>query len=1464
MNDLVSAIVDEDRTGPQRVGTLSAAWLQDQSIAFAATLLGKVDPFFEDRPYACASLIVKNVDIIRAGLVSDSTLALLTTINPDYRDAQKLREWALPKLADVAESLAITVAVAETELAKRDGVAAKGLNRMLISHAVYLMKRPHVSAIKFLTWLNRAVPTAVPGIKRILTDLQSPQSTRCQEIEAELERCRTSELQTRDRLDHLDCFHELVLNSAFEHRDTVEVWWTRICMAYRSSFFCWPLLTEEPVFHQAQGESQPLRQPVRGLSLPVSLFVIADGKSTWRPEPNPRGQKVWFKYKLSRAEERTRKEPRFQIAENNVPAHIQGFRFGFAPDWWQAFNIGLDASKKLWASQNGRLRFADQAAADQKLRSSLNVDLRAACDIVDTVFARVDATSWEGLDRKDEFFTVADRSAEAYWVQCILSLLLPSGDLPMGVCTGTVDYKDGEFEIGIVDGVAAKLEYANRAGFPRAIVPGDSREYYGEDLFGEDDALDDGATGRGTEALERAHGEAVEGAAEPDDTDPIKTELKEFLDRLRKSRSRKTLEVNFARTARAAADAMQPSGWRRTDFLRSPEFQKEFARTQRRLFIRDALSDRHLQRRLKLKDITNYNTRPWLADEERRLERLDHLLQSRTGRTVKHITRADVRRIAPGMSFDEALAAWAAWKDNQVRIGQGVGYRGPGLGVVTLRTDEGDTETRIWAALAEMLDADDGWWERFQWADLPQAADLLAQLLCNQQADPGISLGSAPDILFVFDDAGFATQRTNAIFPAEFHHQFIDLLNPRHRSNNKRDYLDEALKRHDRGGRALPIRIVVVLSEDAPPKSLPLSDEIVLPPEERALLERLALFRFGCSRHAGFAMSNFDKQTDDRLEWSDYEHVLRGLLRGRLIATSRNTVYLTHTGRRLLCGTNHFGSPWRLALAHRHAALALCPILSPQGARISTNRDRQLEPENVLEATWHLKQAFDLVPWRFRALWRTNDGLPSVPDSQALLTYLRTSPDWDTVLRLRVNSATRNGSVELCRELLQSQKEVSSREPPSPVVGQTIETMGRVFKNEKQRAADIEPKVAEIVAMVDGAIDNLKNENLSKTEWQRRLRHLLSRQIFALRMLGLPLSDPRLSGARAYIDNAVSEILKPDFLDTIGVGREGLDDFPISWDCWRTLWSDGNHNSTENTTLTIMERSRYAYAGARATLSKARPGGRQTDAWDEPWIAYFFLTRPEEIDPKQITAPLNTWWAVYGTSAMESRAFGKRVLDMQAHAQPARNGTWNERWLSDLGAACSNLWRYVTHKDPASRLIGAPVAPALKLITVISLQETYPAWRFMQESGRYWLRLWPRLVVSGPGKGWPEPAQGSFGFVADEWSALGRGVVGHKAGWIAMLADLKTLPDDSSRVARVEAWLRACVVAGITRLEGEDPEALASRAKGLPLVAEMSKAQAFACRNASHVLDLSTDGVDWLEDQKLRNLLEGFVHSLNS
>ncbi|KCZ85076.1 hypothetical protein HAD_05325 [Hyphomonas adhaerens MHS-3] len=1397
---------------------LSDHWLRDQSFAFAATLLGDYDPeIFEPRQSACAMLLAQSVDTVRAGLISDSTLSLISTIDESYVDESFLAKNGWNELTAAALPLGHAVLVAREELSKRDEVSANGLNRVLISHAVYVLKRRHMTAVKFLKWLQRAVPGAVPGVDRAIQNIRAGGAGFVERVEQALAASRDADLQTRDRLEEIDRFHDLILDAAEADRDLLHPWWTRICMAYRSSLFCWPLLIE--------GNSSDDESAIptgRGLSLPVSLFLLEDGKSSWKSGQNFYGQRIWFKYKLSKTEEKFSTEPRFREARDELPAHIDGFHFGFTQEWWTAFAIGVDVAKKLWSSQNGRLRFADKQAAQAKLQASLNVDLRAACDIVESVYSLVPDNAWKALRPCDRFFMVGDRSAEAYWVQCVLGLLLPAREIPLGLCTGRVEYLDGEFEMEDVAGVVAKLEYANRAGVPRVVLPGDRQEYF-------------------------------EGGVDDEKESSVQAEVAEFLDRIAADQSRKTLEINFARSARAAADAMQSAGWRRTSFLRTAGLQKTLSYHQHRLFIRDLLKSSKLKRRLKKKDVEWYNNhRKWFDVETEQLEDLDSVLLSSAKRSVKYVYGNQLIGKIPGASIEQTLGKWIAWKDNQIRSGEETGYRGPGLGVLALRTADGDREIRVWAALSEMLDADDGWWDQFQWSDLPMSAQFLAQLLCNQRADPTVSVGSAPDLIIIFDDAGMTQTRTNVVFPKNFHHQFFDLLNPRHPENHKRDFLDEALKRFGGGALNHPTRIIVVLPGDEE-----LSDNrgSVLEQADRDILERLAVFRFGFSRQAAFSMANFRREVEGRLSWKEFELAAGRLIKNKLLTGSRDILVVPSATRKLLGDFSLLKDPD----AHQHAAESLCPILNPKGVRISANRDRQLEPESILEADWHLQRAYSLVPWRFQPKRPKRNGRPRVADSQALLTFLRTSPDWDTVKRLRVNSKTRKESLDLCKELFDTQRTLTGQQPQSTTIALYIETLGRLYRNEQQRQDQIDSLADDIVYHVDTAIEHLKSEELSKSEWQRRLRHLFSRQVFALRMLGLPLTDHRVAGSKSYLDNAITEILERDFIGGLGEDLGGLDDYPISHDFWRCMWSDGKDEGTPNKTLSLNERSTYAYAAARASLGQRRVGRPSKAPWDEPWIAYFILTQPEYVAAAQLVGPLSTWREIYGSPPESASGFGSRVLNLQPHAKK-RKGKWEEAWSGDILGACLNLWSYLTHPDNTQRLFGAPVAPALDLIRVLALEESLPAYLFLKQCGTEWLDRFATIVTQSSNR-WSEPAHGTYGFVAEAWTTFGNTVVGLSAGWIAMLDSLDGLADDDARLFRVTGWLRAFEAARIDNVRHSDPENLAGIASNMPSIQDFRNAAFRAKRNADHIFKLR-NARGWALYGHYRMLLSEIVRSV--
>lgn len=197
--------------------------------------------------------------------------------------------------------------------------------------------------------------------------------------------------------------------------------------------------------------------------------------------------------------------------------------------------------------------------------------------------------------------------------------------------------------------------------------------------------------------------------------------------------------------------------------------------------------------------------------------------------------------------------------------------------------------------------------------------------------------------------------------------------------------------------------------------------------------------------------------------------------------------------------------------------------------------------------------------------------------------------------------------------------------------------------------------------------------------------------------------------------------------------------------------------------------------------------------------------------------------------------------------------------MSELSFATANLWRYVANEEETGRLIGVPIAPALRLIRVLALQEVLPAWRFVKNGGPEWLKHWPVLAGTKSGPHWPPPANGSYGFVADEWSALARTVIGHKAGWVAMLSSLQLLPDNSARFALLQSWLSCCRSLGITRLSGRDPEDLRHLDPQLDISNDFGKHLYFAQQYVARFLDVGPVGADLLQDTNDCALLKSFV-----
>lgn len=1350
---------------------LASRWLRDQSLAFTAAILS-------EEPHSIATEMAETcMDLIQDTLfadvigLSDTTLSLIASVDEAYSDVSYLREAGFETLAERSVTIAKARTTVREELDLRGATSGKRacISRVLVSHAVYVLKQKHLSAGKFFKWLQRTSGAATPGIDLLLRSIKDDPETFDHRLSKLLEDSRDTYSQTRDRIDQIDNLYDAVLEVVPSAAEKIRPWWTRVCLGYRNSLFCWPLM----IYAGADEHN------ARGISLPFALFMVPDGKSTHeKVRRNPFGQRIWFKYVASRGGDGADEDRRYQPPTDSLPAHMGGSRLGWDRDWGNALQIGMDVAKKLWDSQNGRLKYSDQEQSARNLTASLNVNMAPACQIVDSVYGRLPASYFEARPGKNGYFRLEGESAEAYWVQCVLGLLLPAREIPMGAITGRILYAAGAYELDNVRGITAKLVYANRAGFPRVVLPGSADDYTRVDA--EDgtspaaEAQDD--AGQLQPALQED--DRVDTKVAPDSLKP-RDEIKLFLHRLKTDGAGKSIEINFCSTARAAADAMQPSGWRRATFLRLPQLQVSYQYNLRRLYCQGVIEEGEQLRREDRNWYFNEDNQ-WASHDSRQMRSLDGILASETGRAIKFVRRSSLSRVSG--NADVAIGKWLAWKDQQVRLRKEGGYRGPGLGILCFRTTEQDNEKRIWASVADLLDVDPDWWERFQWSSRNQAASMLAELFGNQRADVSISASSAPDVILIFDDGAFTQRRTNKIFPSDFTHQFVDLLNPRREAHGAWDPLDSALRSQGDG----PIgstRIIVIYDADRTPSDYggdrtSHDNKLEISDEDRRLLEKLSLFRFGCSKQAAYSMLNFGVSEAERLTWLQAHDQLDRWVKRRLLRRNRNVVFLPHLVANGLAGNSIQNDPE----AHLHAARALCPILQPAGHFIASNRDRQLEPESVLEAAWHLQRAFLLTPSRFRP---RND---SIGSAQAILAFLRSSPDWDTVKGLRRNRATRRDAVELARDLLATERSISGAAPHSSRVGLAVETVGKLYAKEEPSAEDAAEQAKWVTEVVERSVDEMLAT--SAADRRRQLRFLFSRLIYCLRMLKIPLSDPCMAGARAYTENSITEALDASFLAVIGDEFEGLDDFPLSSDYWRCMWND-EKRLEEHERLTVKQRSTYAYAAARTNLGRSLGAEGRRAPWDEPWIHYFKLAKADDLEPRQLVSPLETWNSVYCRSEESAKDFGNRLLTSNAHLKYSKKGTPALPWIEEILAAIGNLWEFVSTSNADRRLYGHRADVALNFIRVLAMPEVIPAFCFLELCGTELHDRWPREAIENSLNG---------------RTLLARDVVSSHAGWVNMLG---SLPSDSIQsLKRVSSWLSVNRTSGEEQLHFADPEAL--------------------------------------------------------
>jgi hypothetical protein len=1358
------------------VKALHQKWLCDKSSALCAAILAGTDLAVADRGErkrleAATQFIYANVTNENARFLADSTLALLAKVPDMYRDHPD--EELLPDATPL--SGAASAAHAETE---RRNAGSQGLPDILIAHAVYLLKQPHLSMRDFLKWLKRTGGLETRDIGTLLKCLDGKQ---CVELDALLDLSKDYTQQTRDRIDAVDCLYDLVQGLADAKQNML--WWLRICLALRTSLYCWPLMVAGSNDHG-----------LHGISLPIGMFLSPDGKS-----------RVYFKIINPRSAIDHRP---YVPGMRDVWSHMKGSHLHWNDEWARAFQMGLKVAKTLWSTQNGRLRFVDELAADAMMKASLVVDMGAACAIVHAVFDSSDGAPYR----------LSGRSAEAYWAQAVLGLMSPGRELPLGVVTGRIQMIDGVEEIHYVEGIEKKLQYANSAGFSRVVLPLErsivaskvsestndlnGRDGEGEPTFCLDSTID--IADRPNDMLQEKRTSSA--SAEPQEGS-VQHAVHHFLNSLSLSGDRKRIEINFCRSVRSAADAMQMSGWRRTAFVRLPETQRAFAIHLRRLFLLERVRS---GAGLTSKDRREYDRNPWTGKETRELHKLDRYLLSDT-RAIKFINRATLdANFASGAPAE--IGRWLAWKDHQIRGGDDISLRGPALGILCLRATETDNEMRLWSAIAETLSASPEWWNQFQWSGVDQAARLIAQLLGNRRANPTICATPAPDLLVLFDEGSLTQRRTNPIFPDDYRGQWIDLLNPTKDDSNARHPLNEALISGEAG--SLGTRIIVVYGESSvQPSELPESfDE-----EERDALDRLAVFRFNFSKQAAFAMMNYNRESDQRLVWQDVDERLKTLITKQALLSTRGHFYVAPP---LLTKLREMGGYFADPHAHLHAAKALAPILEPRDLFIASNRDRTLEPESILEATWHIQRARVLVPARTRRVRLQCE------TALATLTFLRPSPDWDTVKLLQRSTATLIDAVELGRELLAQERAVTHEPPHSSRVAALLNALGEFGRslNGNNAGAQRSQLADEATRLCADALDTF--DASSKSDWHRQKRKLFSEYVYCMRLLNIPIADPRLAGSLRYLQGTIDEVVSADFYE-----HGDPDDYPMSRDWLRARWDDAE--------LDARDRSTAAYVAARIHIDRRRDG-KLLPPWDQPWIEYFALTTTADFDARQLHGPLATWQTVYGSDRETTAKFGQRVRDFGSFlAKKHEEISW---WGGKIRAAADNLWEFISNTDPKKQLRVYETEIALRFIRTIAMYEALPAFDFIERRGVAFHPQWPKRFSR-----------------LGEWHELCSLVIGGEAGWTSMLSSCGEVDEQSIRL--LKSWLHAYRGIGSPGLSMQDPEGLLLST--LPLADTYRRKRANAIWNGYQLLAKHSSG-GWAIYGELRRQFLDLLRALDS
>jgi hypothetical protein len=585
----------------------------------------------------------------------------------------------------------------------------------------------------------------------------------------------------------------------------------------------------------------------------------------------------------------------------------------------------------------------------------------------------------------------------------------------------------------------------------------------------------------------------------------------------------------------------------------------------------------------------------------------------------------------------------------------------------------------------------------------------------------------------------------------------------------------------------------------------------------RDALERLAVFRFDFSIQAAYALLNYDRPDRERLAWQDVDERLQALISKKAVFATRGRYYIAPQLLPKLRDGRHYSEPD----AHLSAAKSLAPILEPRNLFIASNRDRTLEPENVLEATWHLHRARVLVPPRNQRI------RSQCKNALSTLTFLRPFPDWDTVKQLLYSPATLADAVDLGRELLSKECSITGRTPHSSRVSVFLNAIGDLGRSlngptAESLRAQLADEATALFTDKEMALEAKRGRDPS-----RQKRKLFSEYVYCMKMLGVTDKDSRVSSALSYLDNTFTEVVSKDFY------LQDLDDYPVSWDLFKTRWSDPD--------LAVKERSTQAYVASRIYIGRWREGVQVREPWDQPWIEYFSLTIPEDFYAPQLHNPLATWNEVYGHDRESAEAFGQRVRDFGSYLPSKENQEWC--WGNKIRSAADNLWQFITHSEDERRLRDWEADIALRLIDVIALRETLPAFDFIERRGEKWFGRWPEHL----GRCWSK-----------DWNNVAGRIISGQAGWVSMLS-FSALDDQTIEVVR--SWLHAYRNIGAAPLENNDPERLLERGGSLALVDTYRRKRAAALWNGYQLLAQRNER-GWTIYGDLRVALENILRDI--